>query len=503
MTAHTDTLARLKTALSPEHIAQADATVERMYNELPDKKTLCNNHVMVLMGGGKDSTWMTAYTRLVQLLMEEKHGDTFTLRAATGRHPGMQLAVMQNIDRAYKALGMYDDPLVETVMIHNSKVVPFNPDIPLPDDVVRLNRADVLMNAHRFAADARRTFCDSCNRNLSNWIGVAAAFNGGADLIVTGDSLGEQSDYAMWITRLAHKLGVKVSDFKRMPQFRKVMAKLNGIAQEHTQMIHGDDDEVKKERHVQHDFPKETKFFTVFSDTAYTARDHLPFLKDFIKFDFDSLMSSFTETDCGNPALMAHLHGVAAERLFNCRYEDGVREYVEYGIHLMHKKDFPDELVELMRERYKDDAAIQTMRGKVEQYAMDAYQLTPEQMTAMVYAPFTGKGANLHIFLEREHPDLLSNETAIRQLLAGDTTPEQGEAKALTGHLERISGLKLEQLQHNYQSALVRNPLDEAHQVDSLGEKLRIMGIGDPHQEQIITTINVLGKPKSITLTGR
>ncbi|MGE0755277.1 MAG: PqqD family protein [Alphaproteobacteria bacterium] len=500
---HAEILARIKSELSPEQVQQAAATVERLHKELPDHEHLQNNHVMLLMGGGKDSTWMTAYTRLVQLMLEERHGNTFILRAATGRHPGMQMSVMQNIDRTYKALGMYDDPSVETIMIHNSGIVPFDPKMPLPDDVVQLNRADVLMNAHRFAADARRTFCDSCNLRLSNWIGLAAAFNGGADILVTGDSLTEQSDYARWISKLAHKLGVKVSDFKKLPQFTRMMRSLDGIGRTHTSMIHGDDAEAHKDRRVHNDFPKETKLFTIYSDTAYSAREHLSFLKDFIGFDFNTLMSSFTETDCGNPALMAHLHGLAAQHLFHARYEDGVQEYVAYGIRMMGKKDFPEELVELMRERYQDDAAIQDMRGKVERYAWETYRLTPEQMTAMVYASFAGNGTNLHVFLEREHPDLLSNETAIRQLLSGNTTAEHGEAAALAGQLERMSGLTLEQLQRNYKSTLVRNPLSEAQEADTLKEKLLVMGIGDPLQETIVSRINLQGKPKERIISGR
>lgn len=481
---------------------QAECTVERLHEALPSKEALHKNKVLVLFGGGKDSTWMTAYTRLVQLLMEEKYGDTFTLRAATGRHPGMQLEVMQNIDRAYQALGMYGDSSVETLMIHNNTVIPFDPDIPLPEDVITLNRTDVLMNAHRFAADARRTFCDSCNRNLANWMGAAAAFKGGADIIVTGDSPQEQRAYGEWIDHLAEELGVSREELGRVPGFKRMLAKLDGIARRHSAAIHGGAPDVIEERRVTHrEVPDGIRFFSVFEDTAYTAKDHLPFLKDFIRFDFDTLMSSFTETDCGNPALMAHLHGLAAEHLFGpkFRYEDGVREYVEYGLRLMRKKDFPDELVDLMRKRYEDDDAIHNMREKVDRYAWDAYRFTPEQMVAMVYAPFAGQGKNLHVFLEREHSDLLPQETAIRTLLGNDGVT--GSVPELVDQLERISGLTVEQLRINYRGALLRDPFAEATTLQELRDKLGVWAPfyeGDPHKEII-----PLGMDRVKMITGR
>jgi len=496
-------LENIKAELDPAQIAQAEATAERLYEELPHKDELEKNRVVVLLGGGKDSTWMTSYTRLVQLLIWDKPGHhTFTLRALTGRHPGMQHEVMKNIDRTYKALGMYDDPLAETIVVHNDRSEKFDPNMAMPDDVLRLNRTDVLMNGHRYAAEGRGTFCNACNNNLMKWIAAGAADDGGADILITGDSLNEQGAYSNWIGRSAHDFGVNVKPLKPLPQFQRTLSKGNLIAQEHAAIIHGHDSQAIKERSIDTDFPKKTKLFSVFSEgeATYSARDHMPFLTDFLHFDFNSLMFSFTETDCGNPALMAHLYGLAAEKLFGASYADGVREYRDYAIELMKTKEFPDELVEAMSDRYKDDAAITEMRKKVEQYAWDAYRLDATQLTAMVYAPFASQGANLHRFIQDEHADLLGEEDHIHALLRGEHHPGD---KELSERLEAICGLTLKQLQQTYVSALVRNPLDKNHETDDLGGKLILLRNYDPHQAMIYSRLNSEGVEQRQLITGR
>jgi hypothetical protein len=68
-------------------------------------------------------------------------------------------------------------------------------------------------------------------------------------------------------------------------------------------------------------------------------------LTGFLGFRFDDLAFSFTESDCGNPALMAHLRGLKAERLFRRSYDEGMAEYIAFALDLMRRKDFPPQLV--------------------------------------------------------------------------------------------------------------------------------------------------------------
>lgn len=75
---------------------------------------------------------------------------------------------MENIHRVYQSLAMHDDERVECLVVDGLLIRPFDRDLPMPESVRRQNRNDVLMNGHRFRADARSTFCNACNLSMVN-----------------------------------------------------------------------------------------------------------------------------------------------------------------------------------------------------------------------------------------------------------------------------------------------------------------------------------------------
>ncbi len=95
---------------------------------------------MVAYGGGKDSSYMLAYVRLLQLLILQNLQDTFQMRVTTNRHSGMPYAVMENIDRVYVALGMYEDPCIELLLVDGHEISNFEKEKPVPKSV-RRNRS--------------------------------------------------------------------------------------------------------------------------------------------------------------------------------------------------------------------------------------------------------------------------------------------------------------------------------------------------------------------------
>jgi 3'-phosphoadenosine 5'-phosphosulfate sulfotransferase (PAPS reductase)/FAD synthetase len=116
------TLAGLRDALSAEDIAGARNCAQRLHAALPVPDRLDDNVVLVAYGGGKDSTYTLAFVRMMQLLLHERHGSTFRLRAATNRHAGMPKAVMDNIDRVYRALCFGEDPACTALLVDDEEV---------------------------------------------------------------------------------------------------------------------------------------------------------------------------------------------------------------------------------------------------------------------------------------------------------------------------------------------------------------------------------------------
>lgn len=522
----------LRSAMPVANMAAALRCGARLQATLPYPDELDRNLVLVAYGGGKDSSYTLAFVRAMQLILFQVYGTTFRMRVATNRHAGMPRAVLENIDREYRALRLTDDPSCELLLIDGNEVSRFDVDSPQRDHVVRRNRLDILMTGHRTFADGRPTFCNACNLSVVNSFGLAASYGEGADLIITGDSEKEQRQYALWVSRLAHQIAPPAKPAGRpeagtaagRPEtsaaagrpatsaaagapgpgasgIRRLLSHLDRIAQSYFADIHGTDTEAIAERHVAANVPDRLRFFSIYSDTHYAAGDHMDLLTNFLGFQFDDLAFSFTESDCGNPALMAHLRGLKCERVFQRSYAEGMREYVDFALDLMRKKDFPADLVALMGTRYHGPEAIDRMRRAADDYALDTFGLAEEQLVCMAYSPFAAAGTGLEEFLRREHPDLAARTGDIHALLAGPPQEPAGACaseSALAGELTRISGLELAQLRVLYRGSL-RRPGSGTPGT----EVIDIVLAGDPHKA-VITTRHTRNGPNILEqISGR
>jgi hypothetical protein len=486
----------LRGALARPQLEGATRCAVRLYAELRDRENLESNTVLIAYGGGKDSSYMLAFVRLVQLVIHRIYGRTFRMRVATNRHAGMPRAVMENIDRVYRALGLYGDPDCELLVIDGDLVSPFDVELPQSPDVVRRNRTDILMTGHRTAGDARPTFCNACNLSMVNSFGIAAGHGAGVDLIVTGDSRREQRDYYLWITRLARRFGLQPPPELRTG-FPGFLRSLNQIAQAYFTDIHGREAAGTVAEHaVTDDVPAGLQFFSIYDDTGYASGDHWELLTGTLGFVFDDLAFSFTESDCGNPGLMAHLRALKTEHCFGRPYAEGLDEYVEFAVSLMRQKEFPPQLIELASGRYEGAAAARRMRAAMQAYAEDAYGLTEEHLVTMVHAPFAGKAANLETYLRAEQPDLLGSAERIRSLLAGEI--DEPADRELAARLEHISGLTIAQLRVLYASSL-RTP----SAAPDGGELIDAILDGDPHKKIIYTRHEAAGDLVPELLSGR
>jgi hypothetical protein len=492
----------LRAALPGPNLEEALRCSSRLQAALPQRE-LRSNLVMVAYGGGKDSSYTLAFVRAMQLILFRVHGSSFRLRVATNRHAGMPRAVLENIEREYRALRLTEDPDCELLLVDGNEVTPFDVDSRQPQYMVRRNRLDILMTGHRTFADGRPTFCNACNLSVFNSFGVAAAHGEGADLIITGDSEDEQRQYTAWVGRLAHRLAVPPARAARGGAHGaggpgRLLARLDAIGQSYFADIYGPGDtDAIAQRRVTAQVPDGLRFFSIYSDTAYRAGDHLELLTGFLGFQFDDLAFSFTESDCGNPALMAHLRALKCEHVYERDYDAGLSEYVEFALALMRKKDFPPDLVELMRARYASPEAAAQMRENAARYALETFDLTEEQLVCMTYSPFAEKGAGLGRFLAREHPGLAGQTDDIRALLADESRYDP----RLAGELLRISGLELPRLRVLYGRSARRR--DGGAVPDDGAEVIGAVLAGDPHKAVIRTRFTPDGPLSLEQISGR
>ena len=484
---------RLREAMPTGELEGAMRSALRLRAHLTERKPLDRSRVLVAYGGGKDSAYTLAYVRTMQLALHALYGETFPMRIVTMRHAGVSPAVMRNIDRSYRALGILDDPDVEPLLVDGDEVAPYAVDRPLPPALVRRNRDDILMSGHRTFGDGRPTFCNACNISVAKAMGLSASYKDGVDVIITGDSPEEQRSYAVWINRLGRRLVPEVRH-RRGRGFPAVLTTLDALAQHYFEDVHGPG---HTERPVADGVPEDLTFFSIYDETAYAAGDHWELLTGFLGFEFEESAFNFTESDCRNPALMAHLRGLKAERLYRRDYASGLEEYVGFALDLMRTKDIPGALLEIVERRYRGPGAAERQRAAADEYARTVFGLNEEQLVCMVFSPFAERAAGLDRYLAAEQPHLADRSDTVRALLAGERTPGP-DTDGLVRELERISGLSLDQLRTLYDRDLSR-PVPGA----AGGGLPAVILDGDPHQAVITTRHAPDGPEVAERMSGR
>lgn len=494
MSTEVDIFHALQTLLSSKEKQGAQEVARRIMRAKPQHKALGEVKLMVAYGGGKDSTYTVAFMRTVQLYLKQQYGETFILRVANMRHAGVPFAVMENINRVYQRLGLLNNPEAELLTIDNDQIREFDLHLPMPQEMVDINRTDILMNGHRSLADGRPTFCNSCNLSVANFYGLACWHQGGIDFLVTGDSKKEQKHYYTWIMRMAQKIGLDVSDY-RAEGFQGVLGVLNEVGEKYYQSLYGENntEELQKRTVSAGNSHSAPMFLSIYDVVDYRVDEHWALVVEFLGFEFDELAFSFTESDCFNPALMAHIRGLKVQYEQGRSYLEGLEEYLGLAGRLMNKKEIPQTLIDMAMARYATPEKCMEMNDKVSTYASEVFGMTEDHLITMVMSPFTDNGARLQRYLEVLPADKSMPETDIHSLLSG--TVSSAEKPRLTKQLEQQSGLPLAMLKTLYTSETLDFSKD-----DNLIAYIRK---NDPHKFVIKTFDPVSGQAISELVSGR
>ncbi|QHF03220.1 MULTISPECIES: hypothetical protein [Pseudomonas syringae group] len=447
--------------------------------------------VLVAFGGGKDSAYTLAFVRAAQLSIACRAPGTFNLRVANRRHAGMTPAVMENIDRSYAALFLYDDPRVEMLVFDNQYTQAFEPDLPFSSAGREQNRSDMLVAGHLSAGDARTTFCNSCYLGLAEFLGRASSWGKGVDALVSGDSRKDQKQYITWIMRLAQRTGQGTGQWKNH-NANSVLRALDHVGQAFYHELYGEPADVDKPvRPVAPPLKSSAPALIGIADlVGCKADEHWGLLSEFLNFRFEDLSFSFSESDCANPLLMAHMRGLTAQYVQARSYADGIAEYLKLATSLMRAKGMPARLIEQALSAYDGPERIAVRRSLAEGFAQEAYGLNEVQLVCMLFSPFVDNGRGLEAFLRRCHPGMLIALPDLHKVLSGSTAPDQ-----VLSWLVDISGLTIDGVRKLYVK----------QRVDFNDERSIIARIraADPDKRRIMTIDPSTGESVLQIVSGR
>jgi hypothetical protein len=381
-------------------------------------ENISQKRLLLAYSGGKDSSYMVAYTRILQLLLFKKFNSTFKLRIFTYRHPSVPQEGLENMDRVYTALHAYEDNDMEMLLFNDEEIVPFNKMNKLSNSIQAIGKRDVLLSGHLSLGDGRPTFCNSCNVNFVRSLVVAASYNNyHADVFITGDSTKEMEDYCKWVRNLAKKIICKERPISHQFHGFQGYKAVGQMAMKYYEEIFYDEHPEILGQYLRPEEECNPAFFSIYDYTNYDVEGHWDFLTKYLGFEFKNLSFNFTESDCTSPAIMAHIRATKVEHVFGLTYENGILDYLQLAVKLMKEKKFPDHLILSSIERYLSNPGIEEMRKLIQKFLVDSYKISDENIVCMVFSPFCDYGLRLREYFFQESPMLYDKAPQIIDIL--------------------------------------------------------------------------------------
>lgn len=488
-------IASLIQAIGPAGVRQVSAFSERLMASCVQKSMKIEHATLMLaFGGGKDSAYALSFARAAQLVSFARTGRAFSLKVVMFRHAGMTSAVMENAARAFDRLHIPSDPTVEVRLVEDGRLVPFVVGAAVPPALQKRNREALLIAGHLTAGAGRPAFCNDCNAEMVLAFDAAVS-HWQPDFVLTGDSPVEQKAYFRWTMRMA-----KFAETDGPGRgFGSLVRSIKAIDERYRMDLHGP--QLNKEAFVPAS-AVDPSFISLYDSTNYDAGSHRELLR-WLGFRFGARSFVGTESDCMNPALMAHLRGLLLEQVRGQTYDQGLDEYMVLWRVLMLKKQIPGDLIQRFFDRYATPARRRRRRTEAAAFAQEAFGLDEEALIAICFAPFASRGRNLQSWLDARGRNWNLSAKVVAHAI------EQGDVDdSVLCMLEEITKLGVDQIRRIYDkefiAPLVRAPGASAFTRESGGGHFIVRLLqDDPHQVVVRTKLRPDGPVVEERISGR
>jgi len=402
--------------------------------------------VMLVHTGSQHSTQSLAFLRAAQLSLAARSPGTFVLRIATARHSDMPAVVLSNIERAFAALVVHDDPRVELLMLEDGQVRGFDVRQPICRAQQQADRHAVLMAGHVTAGDEQMALGHRHYLDLADLHRLGAAWNGGVDVLISGEPASRRKRFMATALRMMRAAGVpRVRPIEAFP--RALFEVVAAIRDEYRMPLPADKPAETRVFEARGRMPR----FVAIDDLTYDpACGHGPLLGELLRYEHDEWAFGFPDCEVGNPLLRAHLSGLHREFIEEGCYQDGVDSCVQRSEEAMKAGQLPAALREHLLGPWQKGEDLQQVRRLAGDFASQAWGISETQLVCLLFAPIIDQGRRLEDFLRRCHPGMLVALPYLHKALQGQSATDP-VLQWLTG----TSGLPMATLQALYR----RSPL--------------------------------------------
>lgn len=433
-------LQRLLERLTQAQRASLQLLIQRLLVVAGGLESIQGLKVMLVHTGSQDSTHTLAFLRAAQLSLAARSPVTFNLRVATARHSDMSPVTLGNIERAFAALVIHDDPRVELLAVDDERVRIFDARQGISPAQQQADRHALLMAGHLTPGDPDQAIIHRQYLDIADLHRLGAAWNGGVDVLVSGEPGPRRKRFLAHGLRLLRTAGLpRMRPVEGFP--RSLFETVSGVRQQFRATDPGGDlpaMPVASRGRV----PR----FIAIDDLVHDplcGQGRL--LNDLLRFKHDEWTLGFPLVQPGNPLMRAHLGGLRSEVIDGRSYQDGLGDCLERIEQEMRRQHMPAMMRDSLIEPWRRGDDLREVRRLAGEFAAQAWGVNETQLICLLYSPIVEEGRRLEPFLRRCHPGMLVAMPYLHKALQGQPSSDP-VLQWLTG----TSGLPLPTLQALY-----------------------------------------------------
>lgn len=400
--------------------------------------------VMMVHSGSQDSSHTLAFIRAAQLSLAARTPSTFQLRIATARHSDTSPETLGNLDRAFAALVMQDDPRVELLMVTGGEVSVFDTQKRIPPEQVQADRHAMLMAGQLTAGDSLMTLGHRHYLDLADLHRLAAVWDGGVDVLVNGEPTPRRKRRLAGSVRMLRRVGMmRLRPLEAFP--RSLFEMTDGVREAYR--LHPGAVDKSAAREARGRMPR----FIAVDDLVHDPScSNGRLLLDLLRFIHEEWTFAFPVTEPGNPLLRLHLHCLRSELVEQGCYEEALEAAMLRMEAAMRSGHLSVTQRDQLLGHWRTPEDQRQVRRVAGEFSARVLEISEVQWVCMLFAPFVNKGRGLEAFLRRCHPGMLVAMPLLHRALQGHSAPDQ-----VAQWLTATSGLPLATLRALYQ----REPL--------------------------------------------